>query len=184
MTHPVETDTGVETADGEVLLGAGLWAVRGEACTHAFSLALCFLIAALPERLEHTGLSAAQALTGAWVGGRKWRAGQVDGGINKRRRIQKCIGVAEPAYRAHTACRVGYKGACTHRHTRTDSHTHTQARTHTHAHTHRHKHTHTNTHLHPTRKYSVNPLNTKTTSYSQLLTADDKMSRGDKQPCP
>jgi len=65
LTHPVETDAGVQTADSEVLLGAGLGAQRGEARTLTLSLALAFLIAALPGLLERTGLATAQALTGA-----------------------------------------------------------------------------------------------------------------------
>jgi len=61
--HPVQADTRPLTADCEVILGAGLGAERREARTRTLPLTVRLLFAGLTRWLQHTVLTAAQALT-------------------------------------------------------------------------------------------------------------------------
>lgn len=63
--YPVQADPRPQTANREVLLGAGLRTGGGQARTHARSLAFGLLIAGLTCRLEAAVVAAALALTGA-----------------------------------------------------------------------------------------------------------------------
>lgn len=63
--YPVQADPRPQTANREVLLGAGLRTGGGQARTHARILTLGPLVAGLTCRLEATVVAAARALTGA-----------------------------------------------------------------------------------------------------------------------